>query len=212
MPITITGQGTLQNGGTANFVLNGATTSLSSIRVSINGGTAVEVWKKSVTCTDLCQWYQWSKSGNVNGANEWAEGTVAYNTGIQILSGAPSSGLPAGNIAQNVYMTNGHKYWVYYGYYAIGGLGITTPFGYTNYASTNGTYSHVLTYSSASGNKSIGAGNTSGDVTASDYGRLCSMNIVDLTASFGSGKEPTASWCETNLGIFNGSKTVIPPT
>jgi hypothetical protein len=202
MPIIFNGT-TFNNGGTILF--NG--TSLSSVKF---GNT--QVWQRSVTCTDLCQWYQWSKSGNVNGANEWGEGAVAYNTGIQILSGAPSSGLPAGTISQNVYMTNGHKYWVYYGYYAIGGLGITTPFGYTNYASANGTYSQVLTYTSSSGNKAIGAGNTSGDVTASDYGRLCSMNIVDLTASFGSGKEPTAQWCESNLGIFNGSKTVIPPT
>lgn len=202
MPIIFNGT-TFNNGGTILF--NG--TSLSAVKF---GNT--QVWQRSVTCTDLCQWYQWSKSGNVNGANQWGEGAVAYNTGIQILSGAPSSGLPAGTISQNVYMTNGHKYWVYYGYYAIGGLGVTTPFGYNNYYQASGTVSNVLTYSSASGNKAIGAANTSSDVTASDYGRLCSMNIVDLTASFGSGKEPTAQWCESNLGIFNGSKTVIPPT
>lgn len=169
---------------------------------------STRVFTSEITVTDLCKWYQWSSSGNCNGVNQWGEGGVAYNTGIQILSGAPSAGLPAGVIAQNVSMVNGHKYWVYYGYYAIGGLGITTPFGYTNYAQASGTYSQVLTYSSASGNNSIGAGNTSGDVTASDYGRLCSMNIVDLTACFGSGDEPTASWCESNLGIFNGTKTV----
>ena len=40
---------TFSNGGTANFVNGGSTTSLTSIKVSINGGTATEVWKKQQT-------------------------------------------------------------------------------------------------------------------------------------------------------------------
>lgn len=209
MPIIYNGK-TFSNGGSATGNLGNGDVSLSAIRVSIDGGTAVEVWRRSVTCTDLVKWYEWSKSGNCNGVNSWGEGTVAYNTGIQILSGAPGSGLAAGTITQSVYMINGHKYWLYYGYYAIGGLGITTPFGYNNYAQTSGTVSQVYTYTGSTENRNVGAANTSSDQTASDYGRLCSMNIVDLTAAFGAGNEPTAQWCATNLGIFNGSKTVTP--
>lgn len=200
MPIVFNGN-TFNNGGTIYF--NG--TSLSSVKFG-----STEVWKRSVTCTDLVKWYQWSKSGNCNGVNEWGEGTVAYNNGIQLLSGAPSAGISNGTISQNVSMTNNHKYWVYYGYYAIGGLSVTTPFASINYVGTSGTVSNVYTYTGSSGSKTVGASNTSSDTTASDYGRLCSMNIVDLTAAFGAGNEPTASWCVTNLGIFNGSKTVTP--
>ena len=212
MPIAITGQGTLQNGGTANFVLNGATTSLSSIRVSINGGTAVEVWKKSVTCTDLIKWYNWSKSGNCNGVNTNEEAEVAYYNGIQILSGVPSAGLSNGQVWQSITMTNNHKYWLYFGAYVLDGLSVSTPLASYNYRAEQPTVSTVITYTGSSGSRTITVANTSTDVTASDYSRLCFMNIVDLTASFGSGKEPSASWCATNLGIFNGSKTVIPPT
>ena len=206
MPIVITGQGTLSNGGTANFVSGGETTSLSSIKVSINGGTAVEVWKKSVTCTDLVKWNGWSTQGSVNTSAEAAAGL----TGIQCISGASSVGQAVGKIYQNISMVNDHKYWLYYGTYSMDGFTVETPLGNASYSSGTQQKSQIVTYTGTSGSKQVAAYYSGSNDTSSAYGRLCNMNIVDLTASFGAGSEPTASWCATNLGIFNGSKTVIP--
>lgn len=202
MPIVLNGT-TLNNGGTITF--NG--TSLSAVYF---GNT--QVWQRSVTCTDLINWYGWSKSGNCNGVNSNGEDVTHYYTGIQILSGAPSAGLPNGKIWQSINMVNGHKYWLYFGEYTGDGMSIVTPLGNYSYRAQETTVSTVITYTGTSGSKTVTVENTSSDVTASDYCRLCAMNIVDLTASFGSGHEPSAAWCDTNLGIFNGSKTVIPPT
>lgn len=34
------------------------------------------------------------------------------------------------------------------------------------------------------------------------------LMVVDLTATFGSGNEPTAAWCDANIPYFTGSKTI----
>lgn len=206
MPITITGQGTLQNGGTAKFVSGGNTTNLSSIKVSINGASAVEVWRKSVTCTDLINWNGWGTSGAVNFS---AEASASIMNGIQCLSGT-STGRLTGTVYQNISMVNGHKYWLYVGIASMDGFTVTTPIGNKSLSSGSQQYSEIVTYSGSSGSQRVSAYYSGSDNTGSAYGRLCNMNIVDLTASFGSGNEPTASWCATNLGIFNGSKTVTP--
>lgn len=206
MPITITGQGTLANGGVAYFVSGGTTTSLSSIKVSINGASAVEVWRKSVTCTDLVNWNGWNTQGGVNFSAEAQAGL----TGIQCISGASSVGQSVGKIYQSISMVNGHKYWLYYGTYSMDGFTVETPLGNGSFSSGTQQTNTIVIYSGTSGNKQVSAYYSGPDNTSSAYGRLCNMNIVDLTASFGSGNEPTASWCATNLGIFNGSKTVTP--
>lgn len=205
MPIILNGD-TFANGGTAMY----GDTSLSAIQVSIDGADPVEVWRRSVTCTDLVRWYNWGSSGVTNGVNSVGEGSASYANGIQLVSGAPSAGVSNGVVTQTVSMTNGHIYWLYYGYYALDGISIQTPFATNSYSHNTGTISRLYTYSGSTGNATVRVANTSSDVTSSDYCRLCSMNIVDLTASFGSGNEPTAAWCVSNLGIFNGSKTVTP--
>jgi hypothetical protein len=34
------------------------------------------------------------------------------------------------------------------------------------------------------------------------------MMLIDLTATFGAGKEPTAAWCDENIPYFVGTKTI----
>lgn len=169
---------------------------------------STRVFASEVEAVDLVKWYGWSQAGNCNGVNSWGEAGTSYANGLRILSGASTAGLSAGRVWQNISMIKGHKYWLYFGYYSIGGMAINTPIGNYSYSQKNGTISTVVTYSGTTGNAQVYVANTSSDDTASDYCRLCSMNIVDLTACFGSGDEPTAAWCASNLGIFNGTKTV----
>lgn len=207
MPIKITGQGTLANGGTAYFVSGGNTVSLSSIKVSIDGGSAVEVWRKSVTCTDLVKWNGWDTEGSVNFGEE---SEASITNGIQCVSGTSSVGQPVGKVYQSISMVKSHKYWFYLGIASMDGFTVTSPLGNKSLSSGSHQYSEVVTYSGSTGSKEVSAYYSGSNNTSSAYGRLCNMNIVDLTASFGTGNEPTASWCATNLGIFNGSKTVTP--
>ena len=32
--------------------------------------------------------------------------------------------------------------------------------------------------------------------------------LIDLTAAFGAGNEPTQEWCDTNIEYFAGNKTI----
>lgn len=78
MPITITGQGTLQNGGTAYFVSGGRTVSLSSIQVSFNGSNAVEVWKKQTPVYPDGNTVQTAKNGTNASAGAFYAETQMY--------------------------------------------------------------------------------------------------------------------------------------
>lgn len=209
MPI-ILNEETFSNGGTVTLNLGDGDVNVTEIYASVDGSDPVQVWIRAITCTDLVRWYNWGSGGVTHGVNSWGEGGASYANGIQLLSGAPSAGVGNGFVQQNVSMVNGHKYWLYFGIYAGDGISVATPFGSYSYRNTTTTVSTVMTYTGTTGNILVSASNTSSDVTSSDYCRLCSMNIVDLTASFGAGNEPTAQWCATNLGIFNGSKTVTP--
>lgn len=201
MPIILNGD-TFANGGTAMY----GDTSLSAIQVSIDGADPVEVWRRSVTCTDLVNWNGWSTGGLVN---QGGEGGASYSTGIQCVSGT-STGRTNGSISQNISMVNGHVYWLYYGTYSMNGFTVATPLGNRSFGSGTSQVNELVTYTGTSGSQSVQAYYSGSDNTGSAYGRLCNMNIVDLTASFGAGNEPTAAWCVSNLGIFNGSKTVTP--
>lgn len=201
MPIILNGY-TFANGGTAIY----GDTSLSAIQVSIDGGTVVEVWRRSVTCTDLVNWNGWATGGLVN---QSGEGTAGVYTGIQCVSGT-STGRANGSISQNINMVNGHVYWLYYGIYSMNGFTVATPLGNRSFGSGTSQVNELVTYTGTSGSQGVNAYYSGSDNTGSAYGRLCNMNIVDLTASFGAGNEPTAAWCVSNLGIFNGSKTVTP--
>lgn len=196
MPIIFNGN-TFNNGGTIYF--NG--TSLSSVYFG-----ETEVWKRSVTCTDLVNWNGWSTGGAVN---QGAEGTAGAYTGSQMVSGT-STGRSNGRMYQNISMVAGHKYWLFFGTYTIDRTAVNTPLGNFSFGNGSQTTSQIVTYTGSTGSAQVSASYAGSDNTGSSYSRLCSMNIVDLTASFGSGNEPTAQWCQTNLGIFNGSKTVTP--
>lgn len=201
MPIILNGD-TFANGGTAMY----GDTSLSAIQVSIDGGTAVEVWRRSVTCTDLVNWNGWSTGGAVN---HGGEATAGVYSGIQCVSGT-STGRTNGSISQDISMVNGHVYWLYYGTYSMNGFTVATPLGNRSFGSGTSQVNELVTYTGTTGSQRVQAYYSGPDNTGSAYGRLCNMNIVDLTASFGAGNEPTAAWCVSNLGIFNGSKTVTP--
>lgn len=202
MPIVLNGD-TFDNGGTAMF----GNTELSSIQVSLNGAEPVEVWKRSITVTDLVRWTSWNKQGAVN---QGAEGNAGASTGLQIVSGVSSAGRAPGKASQTISMINGHKYWLYYGTYTMNSTSVVTPLGNKTLGSGTQTTNEVVTYTGATGNREVSAAYSGSDDTGSAYSRLCSMNIVDLTAAFGAGNEPTASWCNTNIGIFDGSKTITP--
>ena len=45
-----------------------------------------------------------------------------------------------------------------------------------------------------------------GDTT--DSTNIDGVGIVDLTAAFGAGNEPSVSWCNSNINYFDGSMVV----
>lgn len=203
MPIILNGV-TFENGGTATY--NG--TELSSIQVSLAGADPVEVWVRAITVVNLVNWNGFSTAGLVNNGTA---GTASSTAGKQLVSGT-STGRANGRVSQNINMVNGHKYWLYYGTYTMSGqvTNVNTPLGNKSLGGGTQTTSEIVTYTGTTGSQTVSAAYAGSDNTGSAYSRLCSMNIVDLTDAFGAGNEPTASWCVSNLGIFNGSKTIIP--
>lgn len=205
MPIIYNGE-TFSNGGSATVDLGDGDVNVTEIYASVDGSDPVQVWIRAITCTDLVNWNGWATGGLVN---QSGEGTAGAYTGIQCVSGT-STGRANGSISQNISMVNGHVYWLYYGIYSMNGFTVATPLGNRSFGSGTSQVNELVTYTGTSGSQGVNAYYSGSDNTGSAYGRLCNMNIVDLTASFGAGNEPTAQWCATNLGIFNGSKTIIP--
>jgi hypothetical protein len=41
-----------------------------------------------------------------------------------------------------------------------------------------------------------------------DYSYTDNLILIDLTAAFGAGNEPTKEWCDANIPYFEGSTTI----
>lgn len=208
MPIVLNGT-TFNNGGTAKY----NTTNLKEIKY---GSTTV--WKKEVTVTDLINYKGWSHATmntypGLNSTNETS--TCSYNTGLLVYSASPGVGYTDdGRIYQTIKLTSGHKYYCAAGAAGYGGCTLVITFcgGANGNKGSGGNYQgNYLWTASSTANQTISfKATTNGGDTA--YIRVWYATVVDLTASFGSGNEPTLAWCNSNIGItFNGSKNVTPP-
>ena len=51
-------------------------------------------------------------------------------------------------------------------------------------------------------------GQANGTTSANSVAFIDGLIVVDLTAAFGSGKEPSQGWCDSNINYFNGTTTV----
>lgn len=211
MPIVLNGT-TFSNGGTAKY----NTTDLMEIKY---GSTTV--WKKEVTITDKINFKGWSITQpntypNTNSQNEQLmPSSNAFSTGIVLYPANPAIGYTAnGSIYQTVSLVSGRKYYV-----AVGGAGYGGAHLVANFPNYTGEYWADQWQNTYLNNSAIWTSNVNGNytvrLTASSDGGYCRIwyaTIVDLTGTFGSGKEPNLTWCESNIGrAFNGSKNVTPP-
>lgn len=211
MPIKLNGT-TFNNGGTAKY----NNTSLMEIKY---GSTTV--WKKEVTITDKINFKGWSITQpntypNTNSQNEQLmPSSNAFSTGIVLYPANPAIGYTAnGSIYQTVSLVSGRKYYV-----AVGGAGYGGAHLVANFPNYTGEYWADQWQNTYLNNSAIWTSNVNGNytvrLTASSDGGYCRIwyaTIVDLTGTFGSGKEPNLTWCESNIGrAFNGSKNVTPP-
>lgn len=94
-------------------------------------------------------------------------------------------------------------------WYAGDGVGLNFVFGYNQGNHSNWTMeSNIVTVTAVNGTSYICRSftvNATSDVWADG------LMIVDLTASFGSGNEPSKAWCDANIPFFVGTTTIDNP-
>lgn len=210
MPIILGGQ-TLNNGGTVTF----GGRDVSSV---VYGGKTV--WQKQVTVTDKINFKGWSMDSsntypNTNSQNEQLmPASDAYSTGIVLYPANPAVGYNNNcRIYQTVSLVSGRKYYV-----ACGGAGYGGGHLVANFPNYSGEYWADQWQNTYLNNSAIWTSNVNGNYTVSfsctsgSYCRVWYATIVDLTGTFGSGKEPNLTWCDNNIGrALGGSKNLIPP-
>ena len=157
------------------------------------------------TYTDLVNWNVWqkywyniSKQVNESASNPNYQGWIIYNASPGIGVNDP------GWIYQDIVLEKGHKYYVHAAGQGVWGgtMRMIAP-GYdqtVNAPSVNKIFTPAATATYRIG---FYANNSTSDYVIARY-----ADIVDLTSATGIGYEPDLSFCQANLGWFNGSKTV----
>ena len=113
-------------------------------------------------------------------------------------------------IRQNIYWTSGHKYY-YFGY----AIALTKQIFACNVTDKGGkftleTVSHELRKAATiytadfTGNNTISVNYAA----ITDNINIDGIGVVDLTAAFGAGNEPSLSWCNSNIAYFDGTTQV----
>ena len=158
----------------------------------------------------------------ISGANGWSAGTEStsikkYGSASLCLTGTTSTVEIYAHHETQVPLIQSHIYYFSYWYYASAAVGSTNAYwpiaepAWTSVAiSTANTwtrYGYVRSQSSFTDssyelrvdfNNSNNAGNLYID----------GLMVIDLTACFGSGNEPDATWCNSNIPYFIGATTV----
>ncbi len=180
---------------------------------------ALNINQISVTATDKITW----RTGWIQDIGQFGYGynpdEVSEGAYCGILLYAPDSVGTNTYIHQDVSLINGHSYWVYgtIGEYgdANGNITLQTPFNsitslYNHPGHSKSEINQIFVYSGATGLQPFKAyiyGN--GPNITGVYGQIYHLEVVDLTETFtNNGVDiPSVEWLQTNLGIFNGSKT-----
>ncbi|MEG0304322.1 MAG: hypothetical protein RR635_01365 [Oscillospiraceae bacterium] len=176
----------------------------------------------SVTATDYINYSGngiggWRmESGILQGtAPEGVDNSNGY-TGLLLLAPESTGGVDS-CAAHDVYLQNGHKYWIYghIGEYgdSNGNMLLSTPFGriasywYSGGATMNGIYTWtganswqtIRTQTNGNGPNYTGVG-----------GQMYHLEVVNLTQTFTlNGMDiPTAQWLTDNIGVFSGNRII----
>lgn len=169
----------------------------------------------------------------LNGTDGWTagSGTLTADTSIKKYS-ANSLRLYGGSLAEALAVTTakytyvaGHKYYVRCEVYFSADTTYRRCSCYWPIAEPNiwNSYSLGLNLPAQTWNllaissDRVAAGHTAGSDSlrfdfdnnkAGGYMYLDGIMLIDLTAAFGAGKEPTQSWCNENIAYFTGTKTI----
>ena len=148
----------------------------------------------------------WSKVGSTS--TGWYETAIAA-VGSKAIFRSPSN---AGRnyLSQGLSFTKNHKY-----YFFLYGICETTQHLIADFANT-GAQINLTVDSTAYRRGSViyNCDKTYNNVVNINYGEttdnviLDGVAVIDLTSAFGTGNEPSKSWCDSNIHYFDGSYTI----
>ena len=185
---------------------------------TVKDGSIAEVVLSGVTATNLLGSY-----GNISAhAVEYATaGTygdaiyIEYSNMVKTVSDVVCLDGKYGDTGHRAYfqfpITNGHKYYAcckVYGTTKIEKKAGTT-FTTVSRDDTSWGYITLLLTADATTTEQIRIMSSYG---TEDSGYFATINVIDLTATFGSGNEPTEAWCLANIPYFDGTKSLTNPT
>lgn len=199
-----------------------------SLIYNLKGGdNGVRVW---LGANSTGGWWQWKTSGNglaytpggisgdgpylvQNSNGSWSGLKASSNTSREVTMynlGKGWSLVFSGTLSHNVWMENGHKYYVLakfgdyfdangYGPISCSALGIYARNNWcSDYNAWMSGVDDVYTYYGAAGNVAFNMSYEGhGTDYTGNYAVLYYLNVYDLTAAFGAGKEPDAAQCRT---------------